>query len=203
MLQNFIPAPDLTTYFTDRHTNTDELFKHELNPQHTVQMEQVHGNHLEIIEQLPKSLKLPQTDAMLTTLKNVNLMVRVADCVPILLYHPLPLIGVIHAGRKGTRQHIVKRTLELLKNKWDIQNNLTIWLGPRICPKCYQIDRETDEHYDLITENRRQIWEVFQPHQVNILDAETCTAHQNETYYSYRKEGSGTRMNYGIIRLDK
>ncbi len=203
MLTNFIPAPQLSTYFTNKFIDLDNLLNQKLDPHRTLQMQQVHGDHIEIIQQLPPHLKLLQTDAMLTTLKDVNLVVRVADCTPILLYHPLPLIGVVHAGRKGTQQHILQKTLEIMKSTWNINSNLTIWLGPRICEECYQINRHTNEHYDLITENENQILEVFQPNQVTILDAQACTAHQNETFYSYRREGSGTPMNYGVIRLDK
>ena len=54
-------------------------------------------------------LPFPETpfaegDALITTQKNAALVVRTADCLPILIYHSSGIIAAIHAGRKGTEQ---------------------------------------------------------------------------------------------------
>lgn len=159
-----------------------------------ITMQQTHSNHLQVVTE-PRSQVLLDTDAALTTLTNVELQVKTADCLPILLYHPLPLIGVVHAGRMGTEQKILENTLDFIKNRFQIDNNLEIFFGPAICEACYQIDRVTNLHYDLISENIKQVRSLFNSSQTNIWESNQCTCHQPAEYYSYRREGNGVRMN--------
>ena len=63
--------------------------------------------------------------------------------------------------------------------------DLSIWLGPRICYNCYEINRETQEHYDLVKQNIEQIRSVAAT--ATIIDSEQCTACRSHDFYSYRK----------------
>ncbi len=177
--------------------NSDEQAK-TLSP--TISMQQTHSDHLQVVTE-PRTQVLLDTDAALTTLANVTLQVKTADCLPILIYHPLSIIGVVHAGRKGTKQKILQKTLKYINQHFDIKNKLEIFFGPCICSACYQVDRVTDLHYDLINENMKQILSLFNSSQANIWLSHQCTCHQPEKYYSYRREGEGVQMNTCSIRL--
>ncbi|HEX7018280.1 MAG TPA: polyphenol oxidase family protein, partial [Patescibacteria group bacterium] len=119
------------------------------------------------------------------------------DCVPLLLYHePSGTIGVIHAGRKGTELGITEKTLKQLPST---EGPLHVWLGPHICEQCYQINRETNEHYNLLRQNLNQMYNVFEKSNLRLNFASDCTAHNNDKFYSYRKEGAGVPMNYGVV----
>ncbi len=130
-----------------------------------------------------------------------HIQVKTADCLPILIYHPLSIIGIVHAGRKGTKQKILQKTLKYINQHFEIKNKLEIFFGPCICSACYQVDRVTDLHYDLINENMKQILSLFNSSQANIWLSHQCTCHQPEKYYSYRREGEGVQMNTCSIRL--
>ncbi|NCN82763.1 MAG: polyphenol oxidase family protein [Candidatus Pacebacteria bacterium] len=140
-------------------------------------------------------------DALITKQRGVLLAVKVADCLPILFSHPSGIVGAIHAGRAGTTKKITQKTLQALTTEFGIRENLTVWFGPRICKECYQVNKQTDEHYDLVTENSKQVQAVFSDSQAKIIISEHCTAHHNSEWYSYRTEGKGVAMNWFVVGL--
>ena len=195
-----------------------------------VKMEQVHGsNFIEISDKnFPpesKTITIPKVDAVITTKKNILLSVKTADCLPILIHwenkNNEQGIAAIHSGRAGTEKKILTKVLLHLKKKYGVgegnnstnknitqHEQITIWLGPAICKKCYQINEETDLHYDLYQKNIDQIEAVFPnrngqnlPFDLKIIRSEHCTLHDNNLFYSYRKTGKGVLMNYSLIGL--
>jgi len=160
-------------------------------PEPYVTMEQVHGTSSQ--EVTSASTQATGCDALFTREKNLTLIVRAADCVPILFYSEAGIVGVIHAGRRGTQAEITSKTLRQLPRA-----PLAIWIGPHICEDCYEINPITGETYDLLAENLRQIHDtVTQPHiQLDMR----CTKEETELH-SYRREGAGVPMNYWGISL--
>jgi YfiH family protein len=140
-------------------------------------------------------------DAVLSDRSDVVLSVRTADCLPILLYHPSGIIGAIHAGRKGTDLGILKQTLQSLKAEWGVEKGVQLWFGPAICTDCYQVARDSDVRYDLRAKNKQQAESVYPTNSIQIIDSEHCTFHDNQHWYSYRREGAGVPMNYSYICL--
>lgn len=166
-----------------------------------VAMEQVHGNSFVFLTENPTHAKLPNVDGVLSNNSQLLLTVRTADCLPILLYHPSGIVGAIHAGRKSTQQEILKNVLTFLKKEHTLTNEITLWFGPAICESCYQIDRKTDTHYNLIAENMAQAYTVFQPEDVQIIVNGDCTQCLSNEYHSYRVEQKQVQMNYFGISL--
>ncbi|GIK84340.1 MAG: laccase domain protein [Patescibacteria group bacterium] len=183
-----------------------------------VKMEQVHGVGIaEVNTNGAKSSDLtffvPKVDATYTSEKNLFLSVKSADCLPILIYGD-GFVAAAHAGRKGTSQKILTLLLNELNQKYRLIHilqtgliPLQVWFGPCICKNCYQIDRTTDTHYDLITENMAQIFDFFatnglDPKKTLRLEVENhCTLHEPKRYYSYRATGPGVKMNYSFIGI--
>ncbi len=210
----FIAVPHVQTAVTGRGESLADLLAvlapASSSKKHLLQMEQIHGAESAVVDerfdletltaQSPADTsRLSGVDAVLTSLPNLTLEVRTADCAPILLAHPSGIIGVIHAGRNGTEQKILQKTLNLLKETWNITDDLHIWIGPHICAECYEINRQTSEHYDLLTENLKQLHAEFAPETISLTLDGRCTAHHNGKLYSYRKEGAGVPMNYSGI----
>lgn len=203
-------------------TLSDEKFKNFS----LIEMEQTHSdNFIEIFEAPEKKQTIPNVDALITTKKNILLAVKSADCLPILIHwndgNNKNVIAAIHSGRVGTEKKILTKVLNYLKLKYGIgskksptsldenlTNNLTIWLGPAICNKCYQINKEKNLHFDLYQKNIDQIAESFPKIELqaanmilNVERSEFCTLHNNELFHSYRKSGTGVAMNYSLIGL--
>ncbi|WP_017933861.1 peptidoglycan editing factor PgeF [Nocardioides sp. Iso805N] len=107
-------------------------------------LHQVHGDDvLEIRETtaLAPDDDLPLADALITTRHDVGLMVRVADCVPIVLADPAGgIIGAVHAGRKGVALNVVGRAVARMAALG--ATDLHAWIGPHVCGRCYEVPEE-------------------------------------------------------------
>jgi len=85
---------------------------------------------------------VPEADALLTYTPNVAVLVRVADCVPIVLAtEDRDTVGVVHAGRKGLVAGVVPAATQILLDRG--RGPVTAWVGPHICGRCYELDAAT------------------------------------------------------------
>jgi polyphenol oxidase len=157
----------------------------------------------------------PGTDAMITSVSGICLMVMVADCVPILLFDPvLKISAVIHAGWRGTVQHIVSNTVrKMIENFGSDPADIIAGIGPSSGPCCYEVGEEvvlsveanfgnTDgyliekentskPHFDLWYSNRKQLIDCgLNPE--NIETAKICTQCNSQVFFSSRASGGIT-----------
>jgi copper oxidase (laccase) domain-containing protein len=170
----------------------------ELAKTPVVAMNQTHGANCSIVTNYTSETIL-DTDAVLTSLPNLTLSVKTADCLPILLWHPKGIIGALHAGRLGTRQHILKKTLRLLKTQFAVVAGVELVFGPAICKDCYSIQLNPTVYFDLVQENIKQAQDIFPSPQIKIQLSGRCTAHEGDFFHSYRRDGKGVPMNYSLI----
>jgi copper oxidase (laccase) domain-containing protein len=147
--------------------------------------------------------RIPGVDGIITDQMNVTLQIRTADCVPVVLAHPSGVVAALHAGRAGVQGGILPNTLTLLKSIWNISDQLSVWIGPHICHKCYQIDRENNLYFDLKSSLLEQLHQLFPPATYSLTLDSRCTVHDPDQLYSYRREGQGVPMNQTTITLSK
>jgi YfiH family protein len=163
------------------------------------------------------------TDAMVTNVPNTCLMILTADCVPLLFYDPSKeVIGVAHAGWKGTIRLIAQATTRALQEHFGCSTqNIVVGIGPSVGPCCYQVGQEvvsqveqvfgTRQHFvrnrsadgkgylDLWEANLKQLLDAGIPEE-NIEIARTCTCHHPNVFFSYRHEkGKTGRFGAGIF----
>jgi polyphenol oxidase len=155
---------------------------------------------------------LRQADAMITSNPNVTLLMRFADCVPVLLYDPgRQVIGLVHAGWLGTvRKAVVHAVQALWASYGSHPADLLAALGPSIGPDHYAVGedvlgavrealgpsaeeamtvRQGRVHLDLWLANRR----LLEGEGVSsIEEAGLCTACHPQDWYSHRGEGGKT-----------
>lgn len=85
---------------------------------------------------------VPEADSLLTYTPNLGVLVRVADCVPVVLAtEERDTVGVVHAGRKGLVAGVVPAAAQTLLDRG--KGPVTAWLGPHICGRCYELDAAT------------------------------------------------------------
>jgi YfiH family protein len=83
----------------------------------------------------------PDADALVTGSRGLGLLVRVADCVPIVLAAPDDgLVGVVHSGRSGLLRDVVPAAVDALCSRG--ATSLEAWVGPHICGLCYELPAE-------------------------------------------------------------
>ncbi|MGN6253093.1 MAG: polyphenol oxidase family protein [Marmoricola sp.] len=100
------------------------------------EMRQVHGNDVQVVGDAPDAV--PACDALVTDRPEVTLVVRVADCVPVLLADPeRGVIGAVHAGRNGVAHGVVSRALTTMADLG--ATSVTAWVGPHVCGACYEV----------------------------------------------------------------
>lgn len=100
-------------------------------------IDQVHGDDVHVVD-APPSDGVPVADAVVTTQRGAGLMVRVADCVPVLLADPgAGVIGAVHAGRAGVALDVVGRAVERMRDLG--ADRVRAWIGPHVCGRCYEV----------------------------------------------------------------
>ena len=110
-------------------------------------MEQVHGDVIH--EVVGNEDVVPASDALISESKGVFVAIKTADCLPVLLYDPKKeIVAAVHAGWKGTRLEVVRKTLEVLLKKGSDASDIHAILGPSIGSCCYDVTNATDNRVD-------------------------------------------------------
>jgi YfiH family protein len=172
----------------------------------------------------PRPLSQPhiKADAILTDQPAISLLMRFADCVPILLYDPVQqVIGLVHAGWKGTVMKTALRAVENMVSCFDTRpEHLLAGIGPSIGAHHYQVGEDVaaqvrtafPESYEklLVSPNGQpdsncylDLWTanrlVLQSAGVeNIEIAGLCTACHLDEWYSHRGE-DGETGRFGVV----
>ena len=189
---------------------------------------QVHGSEVVVVDEalvgsgaLALDDTIAGTDALITKLHNVPLLLFYADCVPVLIADTKSsAIGLAHAGWRGTVAQIAKKTVQKMQAEFGCEpKNLVAAIAPSIGSCCYEVDdfvRDKATGYeefftpvaskpgkymlDLQGYNRRELLEAGL-NAANIAVAGVCTAHNHELFYSYRAEqGKTGRMGVCLCR---
>jgi polyphenol oxidase len=99
---------------------------------------QVHGDT--VVEVTHEASRVIQADGVWTRDRSTALAVLVADCVPILMSAAGgKVVAAVHAGWRGTRDHVAARAIERLAAAGYPPGTVTVALGPAIGPCCYDI----------------------------------------------------------------
>jgi polyphenol oxidase len=157
-----------------------------------VEAEQVHGNKVQAVY-TPCGIRVPEVDALTTSVQRLPLIVRVADCGPIYFYDPAKkVIGLAHSGRRGTEGNIAAATIDCLRETYGSRpEDLVVQLGPCIRPPHYEVD--------FAAEIGRQLRAAGVRH---YHDCGICTASNLGRYYSYRAEKGKTGRMWAILMLE-
>jgi len=117
------------------------LLKHGVDPSKIILGEQTHGINIAAVKSILPNLH-PDTDGFMTDLPGVALGVFSADCAPVFLSSmDNKVIGILHAGRRGTAAGILPQALKQFRDKWGVDSqNTVLHLGPHIRKCCYEVD---------------------------------------------------------------
>ena len=105
----------------------------------------VHGTDVLAVD-APRNGKswLTKADGMITDQPNLPLVMRFADCVPLLLYDPVKrAIGLAHAGWRGTVKGIAAKIVKSMSNAYGSSpQDIQVVIGPAISHSNYQVGSE-------------------------------------------------------------
>ena len=102
---------------------------------------QVHGNRVVLVSGAQAGSLIPDSDGLVTATPGVGLLLRFADCQPILLYDPARhALALVHAGWRGVAQGIARRAVETMVQAFGSRPaDLLAGLGPAIGPCHYVV----------------------------------------------------------------
>lgn len=104
-----------------------------------VWMEQVHGRTVTVVDG-PVSEPVPVTDAVVTSVRDLALVVLTADCVPVLLSDDeAGVIAAVHAGRVGARIGIIPLVVESMIAQGADVRRIGAFLGPAASGRQYEV----------------------------------------------------------------
>lgn len=103
------------------------------------------------------SLPLPNTDAFITSAKEVGLLVKIADCQPILLYDPTRrIVGAVHSGWRGSIKNILGKTVQRMEGEFGVNpQDVYVAIGPSLGPCCATFSNPDQELPPEILKHRR------------------------------------------------
>ncbi len=112
---------------------------------------QVHGSAVRRVGRAQCGSIIPGTDGLVTDERDVALMLRFADCVPVLLYDATHgAVGLLHAGWRGWAAGVVANALRLMYDEFGTRpEHVLAGIGPSIGPCCYTVGQ------DVIAEVKR------------------------------------------------
>lgn len=106
---------------------------------------QVHSANV-VIADAPRPAHVPhqKADAILTNRPDVTLVMRFADCVPILLHDPKRnVVGLVHAGWLGTVKKVIVEAIREMSTRFNSDpGDILAGIGPSIGPDHYEIGQD-------------------------------------------------------------
>ena len=117
------------------------------SPESVFEVWQVHSSRV-LLAEGPRGAHPPiQADAMICNRREVTLLMRFADCVPILLFDPVRLaIGIVHTGWLGTVRKVAAETVARMQQAFGSRpSDLLACIGPSIGPDHYPVGPEVVE----------------------------------------------------------
>lgn len=201
--------------------------------------EQVHGRNVAIVKRdsrgkgrTSREDSIQDTDALITNESGVWLTSFYADCVPLYFFDPIRrVVGLAHAGWKGTVLQIARSTLEAMAEAYGTEAaDVRAAIGPSIGSCCYEVDGKVIERIDECLaevgakpEERLKVYSLGEEQGKYMLGLQElnrqimikagimpmhieicgmCTGCRTDLFFSHRKENGSTGRMASWIGLD-
>lgn len=191
-----------------------------LDRQATVDASQAQADQVALVTASERGTRIKGVDGLITNRPGIPLMLRFADCVPIILYDPIhQAIGIAHAGWRGTVGKVLTNTVSAMGEAFGTApQEMIACIGPSIGPCCYEIGTDVsdkvehsfpDTHELLLSKNgstHLNLWQAnaVQLHALGVRQVEiakVCTADHTDDFYSWRRENAKTGRFAALIAL--
>ena len=197
-----------------------------------VSAQQIHSDKITVVREEDKgrgafkyTKALAETDALITNVSRIPLLMCYADCVPIFILDPIKkVIGLIHSGRRGTELQITSKTLNKMQEIFDTNpQSCLAAIFPSIGPCCYKIKNQSRINDYWMNKNNfsHKIVSIQNENELsldlkkanylqlikggiekkNIFVNEICTADYPKLFFSYRRDKGNTGRMAAIFML--
>jgi YfiH family protein len=158
---------------------------------------QVHGRAVTVVE--PDTEPRPRCDVLVTKSPDKTLMLRFADCTPVLLADPKrQAVAAVHAGWRGSAVRAAGAAVEALREVFGSRSSdIVAGIGPAIGPCCYTVGQDVCEAFSdrpqLFSDGKLDLWEANRQALIeagvaaeNIEVAGVCTRCESDRFFSHR-----------------
>lgn len=171
-------------------------------------LRQVHSSIIHVIDEIP--CEQLTGDALLTEKPGVLLIIKTADCLPVLIVDKeQKAVAAVHCGWKSSSQRLIQRVVQGLEKHFGSEaSELQIAMGPCIGKDCYEVGHDVRQEFednglaleafhphpfqegkyslDLKRANRLQLLDIG-VREANIFVVDLCT-HCEDDLLSYRRD---------------
>lgn len=199
----------------------------DIAPQNLLTVHQVHGSDILVIDEPNRDLShflSLDSDAIITNQPRAMLGILVADCYPVLFWHPhAAVIAAAHVGWRGAAGSIIGKTLQALAELFGAAaEELYCAVGPGISAAHYEVDRTVKDAFaqsgcpweEIAREKTFGRWRLDLRHccrlqleragvpanRISCCD-EYCTYANRELFFSYRRDNGQTGRQMGFIMI--
>jgi polyphenol oxidase len=165
---------------------------------------------------------ITQADGMVTDCADTPLIMRFADCTPLLFHDPVRgVVGMAHAGWRGTVAGVGANAVRMMIDTYGCNpQDIQAGIGPSISREQYQVGEEVVQAVQayfgttdgLIERNAVDGTAYFDLWAANCLDLERvgvgqievmgiCTAQHTNEFYSHRAENGRTGRFGAVVSL--
>ncbi len=180
-----------------------------------IMLDQVHGDEILTVDSVPEteSEVYGSGDGLITSLKNVVLVIRTADCVPVIIADEKNrVLGAVHSGWRSTRENITGKCIEKMKSLYSSDpGKLKVFILPSIGPAQYEVsedvavffpedrlERDGKIYVDLWSNIERSASEAgVKPE--NIVNFRICNRTEHEEFFSHRYGDIGRNLNFAYM----
>lgn len=105
-------------------------------------LKQVHSDIVHFIAEIPR--RRLRGDALVTRLPGLLLVIKTADCLPVLLLDEgRRVIAAVHCGWKGTRLRVLEKIVRGMQDRYSAHpGSILAALGPCIGGGCYEVGED-------------------------------------------------------------
>ncbi len=176
-------------------------------------LSQVHGAEARRVEQGGRA---GRGDILLTASPGLPLAIFTADCLAVILADPVQnLLAVAHVGWRGTVKGAAARAVRALVTQGADPDALVIAIAPSVGPCCYEVDSPVIDPLRRAFPDRWEAWvapagpgkwmlDLWAANEAQLTAAgcrperianpRICTACRRDLFFSYRREGKGSRL---------
>lgn len=194
----------------------------------SVWADQVHQTNVEVVGDADRGKgayryeeTIPATDGLVTTVDALPLALVFADCVPLFFCaKDHGVIGIAHAGWKGTVRNIVSSMTEAFASLGVPRHDIEMFVGPAITAEHYEVDRRVldaveavspaayassvrDERADHARLSLQQVNETLAVERNIEVTQSNLSTVSDQTFFSYRNGDVKRRFAAVLVKEKK
>jgi len=180
-----------------------------LNQVHKTGIKVLRKNETDLSKQFQSNIKTDTADAIITDMKDVFIVIQVADCQAVMLYDPIKkVIANIHSGWRGSVKNIIGKCVGKMILEFGCQpENILAGISPSLGPCCSEFVNYKDEipqnlwKYKIKDKDYFNFWEITHDQLMekgvkkeHIENMGICTKCNTDIFYSFRGEKTNARF---------